>query len=299
MLPASAHETAAGTALLDGVAAQTDRVEKALVDQGLKKTVVDQGKRYGIDVGTVERNPADTGFVPRSKRWIIEQTNGILMFYRRLVRDYEYRPASSRSWVFRAMTSQSHRSSPRFPAVRLRSRRPPPVAEQASGVAASVSAARAQSVEAPGKATGWVEQRGQGVFALTRRALSRRAPHQGALVRTRPGRLTAKLRPGVPCGLPPRRKRPRSLERSRPYRGGAECAGRPRCRRSAPVPVLFSRPGTATLRRRPCPIERHRRVGQSRRASGRSARCGLSVTWSVTIAVRVCSSDTVTLAGRM
>jgi hypothetical protein len=34
-----------------------------------------------------------------------QQTNGILMFYRRLVRDYEHRPASSRSRVLWAMTS--------------------------------------------------------------------------------------------------------------------------------------------------------------------------------------------------
>jgi transposase len=105
VLPASAHDNAAGTALLDGVAAQTGRVEKALVDQGFKKTVVDHGKQYGIDVEIVERNPADTGFVPQAKRWIVEQTNGILMFYRRLVRDYEHRPATSRSRVFWAMTS--------------------------------------------------------------------------------------------------------------------------------------------------------------------------------------------------
>lgn len=70
-------------------------------------------------------------------------------------------------------------------------------------------------------------------------------------------------------------------------------------RRSAPAPVLFSRLGTPTLWRRPCPTGRHRRVGQSRRASGRSARCGLSVTWSVTLAVRVRSWGTVTLAGQV
>ncbi|MEU3706685.1 hypothetical protein AB0E82_30835 [Streptomyces anulatus] len=29
----------------------------------------------------------DQGFVPQAKRWIEEQANGILMFYRRLVRD--------------------------------------------------------------------------------------------------------------------------------------------------------------------------------------------------------------------
>lgn len=105
VLPASAHDNAAGIALLDGVAAQMDTVKKALVDQGFKKAVVDHGRQYGIDVEIVERNPADKGFVPQAKRWVVEQTNGILMFSRRLVRDYEHRLATSRSRVFWAMTS--------------------------------------------------------------------------------------------------------------------------------------------------------------------------------------------------
>ena len=50
----------------------------------------------GIDVEIVERNPADKGFVPQPKRWVVEQTYGILMLHRRLVRDYEHRPASLR-----------------------------------------------------------------------------------------------------------------------------------------------------------------------------------------------------------
>ncbi|MCX5174289.1 transposase [Streptomyces virginiae] len=90
VLPASAHANAAGIALLDGVTAQMDTVEKALVDQGFKKSVVDHGKNLGIDVEIVERNPYQSGFVPQAKRWIVEQTNGILLFYRRLVRDYEH-----------------------------------------------------------------------------------------------------------------------------------------------------------------------------------------------------------------
>jgi transposase len=105
VLPASAHENTAGIALLDGVTEQCDTVKKALVDQGFKKKVVEHGTNVGIDVEIVERNPDDKGFVPQAKRWIVEQTNGILMFYRRLVRDYEHRPASSRSRVFWAMTS--------------------------------------------------------------------------------------------------------------------------------------------------------------------------------------------------
>lgn len=92
VLPASAHENTAGIALLDGVAGQCDTVKKALVDQGFKKKVVEHGKNVGIDVEIVERNPDDKGFVPQAKRWIVEQTNGILMFFRRLVRDYEPGP---------------------------------------------------------------------------------------------------------------------------------------------------------------------------------------------------------------
>ena len=58
----------------------------------------------GIDVQVVERNPADKGFVPQAKRWVVEQTFGILSFHRRLVRDCEHSPASSVSRVYWAMT---------------------------------------------------------------------------------------------------------------------------------------------------------------------------------------------------
>ncbi len=43
------------------------------------------------------------GFVAQPKRWRVEQTYGILVLHRRLVRDYEYHPASSASRVYRAM----------------------------------------------------------------------------------------------------------------------------------------------------------------------------------------------------
>lgn len=62
--------------------------------------MVDHGAGLGIAVEVVERNPADHDFVPRPIRWRVEQTNGILMLHRRLVRDYEYRPASSESRVY-------------------------------------------------------------------------------------------------------------------------------------------------------------------------------------------------------
>jgi transposase len=59
----------------------------------------------GIEVEVVERNPAQTGFVPQAKRWVVERAYGILMLYRRLVRDYEHQPRSSESRVYWAMTA--------------------------------------------------------------------------------------------------------------------------------------------------------------------------------------------------
>ncbi|MFJ8097510.1 IS5 family transposase [Streptomyces griseofuscus] len=104
VLAASAHDNAAGTALLDKVAADTDTVKKALVDQGFKNTVVEHGADLGIAVEIVERNPAVRGFIPQPIRWRVEQTNGILILHRRLVRDYEHRPASSESRVYWAIS---------------------------------------------------------------------------------------------------------------------------------------------------------------------------------------------------
>lgn len=79
------------------------------MDQGFKKTVVAHGKQVGIDVEVVERDPAETGFVPRPERWIVEQTSGILMLRRRGVRDDECRPVSAESWVYWAICDRMSR----------------------------------------------------------------------------------------------------------------------------------------------------------------------------------------------
>jgi hypothetical protein len=100
VLAASAHGNAFGIVLL-GQVAPIGTVKKALVDQGFKKTVVDHGTRVGVDVEIVGRNRADkgAGLVLQAKRWIVEQTLGILMLFWRLVRDDESRPKSSESRV--------------------------------------------------------------------------------------------------------------------------------------------------------------------------------------------------------
>jgi transposase len=105
VVAASAHENAVGITLLDKIASDTDTVENALVDQGFKNAVVAHGEKVSIEVEVVERNPAQTGFVPIPKRWIVEHAYGILMLHRRLVRDYEHQPRTSESRVYWAMTA--------------------------------------------------------------------------------------------------------------------------------------------------------------------------------------------------
>lgn len=105
VLAASTHDNAAGITLLDQVAEHTGgTVRKALVDQGFKKQVTQHGTGMGIDVEIVERNPQDKGFVPQPILWRVEQTYGILILHRRLVRDYERHPAFSASRIYWAMT---------------------------------------------------------------------------------------------------------------------------------------------------------------------------------------------------
>lgn len=109
VLAASAHDNKIGTALLDRVAATTPTVTKALVDQGFKTSVVDHGRELGIDVDIVQRNPAETGFIPQPIRWRVEQALGTLMLHRRLVRDYESDPATAETRIYWAISDNMSR----------------------------------------------------------------------------------------------------------------------------------------------------------------------------------------------
>jgi transposase len=80
-------------------AAAAPTVTKAWVDAGFKEAVVEHGARLGIDVEIVQRQPGARGFAPQPKRWVVEQTLGTLMQARRLVRDFETKPASPVAWI--------------------------------------------------------------------------------------------------------------------------------------------------------------------------------------------------------
>ena len=77
---------------------------KGWADAGFKQAVVGHGTRLGIDVEIVQRDPGARGFTPEPSRWVVEQTFGTLLLHRRLVRDYETRPASSVAVTHWSMT---------------------------------------------------------------------------------------------------------------------------------------------------------------------------------------------------
>lgn len=84
VLAASAHDNAAGAALLDQAAERCgNRLEKALADQGFKDQVAIDGALLDIGVEVVRRSPDDQGqgFVPQLRRWIVEQVNGSLILH--------------------------------------------------------------------------------------------------------------------------------------------------------------------------------------------------------------------------
>jgi transposase len=103
---ASATDNQVGVQLLDKVVEHTPTVKKAWVDAGFKDDVAIHGAVLGIDVEQVKRSDtAAAGFVPVKRRWVVEQTHGTLMLHRRLVREYESRPASSVSRTLWASTA--------------------------------------------------------------------------------------------------------------------------------------------------------------------------------------------------
>lgn len=78
---------------------------RAYVDAGFKDDVMIHGAVLGITVEQVKRSDTRPGFVPVAHRWVVERTHGTLTLHRRLVREYEIRPASSVSHTLWSSTA--------------------------------------------------------------------------------------------------------------------------------------------------------------------------------------------------
>jgi transposase len=100
---ASVSDNVIGMDLLDQTSAKYPPVTTTWVDAGFKVKAVEHGATLGIDVEIVTKDPLVKGFSVVKRRWVVERTIGWLMQHRRLVRDYEARPANSASMITLAM----------------------------------------------------------------------------------------------------------------------------------------------------------------------------------------------------
>ena len=101
---ASVQDSAAGTRLLDQVAADHPGIRKVWVDGGYRQHLVEHAAVLGIDMEVTARKPGTRGFTPLPKRWAVERTYGRLMLHRRLARDCETLPTRSEAMIHLAMT---------------------------------------------------------------------------------------------------------------------------------------------------------------------------------------------------
>jgi transposase len=106
---ASVQDTTGGREVMDQLAEKHPKVTKTWVDSGFKRSVIERGAGYGIDVEVVAKEPDQKGFKPLPVRWSVERTFGWLMLHRRLVRDYETRPECSRAMIHLAMIDNMSR----------------------------------------------------------------------------------------------------------------------------------------------------------------------------------------------
>jgi transposase len=106
---ASMQDTTGGRMLMDAVAAGHPSVAKVWVDSGYKRSVIERGAAYDIDVEVVSKLEGQKGFQPLPKRWAVERTFGWLALHRRLVRDYETLPNRSRTMIHWAMIDNMSR----------------------------------------------------------------------------------------------------------------------------------------------------------------------------------------------
>jgi transposase len=106
---AGGQDTVGGRQVVDEVAQEHPNVSKVWVDSGYKRSVVERGAGHGIDVEVVAKDPGQKGFKPLPKRWVVERTLGWSMQHRRLARDYETLPESSRSMIHWAMIDNMSR----------------------------------------------------------------------------------------------------------------------------------------------------------------------------------------------
>jgi transposase len=109
VVAASVTENSAGMKMLGQAAAARPALSYAWADEGFKRQAIEHAAELGINLEIVPRRSDMPGFHVVKCRWIVERTIGWLMMRRRLARDYEARPQSSRAMIHIAMTDLAAR----------------------------------------------------------------------------------------------------------------------------------------------------------------------------------------------
>ena len=105
--PADIQDRDGAFAVLEQAAPQTGQVALLWADAAYRgpfaRWVQD---RWGWTIEVVPRDPAVVGFTVQPRRWVVERTFAWLGRCRRLSKDYEEYPASSRTWIELAMCAR-------------------------------------------------------------------------------------------------------------------------------------------------------------------------------------------------
>ena len=102
--PADIQARDGAFAVLAQAAAQTQRVTHLWADTAYRGAFARWVRdHWGWTVAVVQRDPAVVGFTVQPRRWVVERTFAWLGRCRRLSKDYEEYPASSRTWIELAM----------------------------------------------------------------------------------------------------------------------------------------------------------------------------------------------------
>lgn len=99
----SVQESDGGQEILIDVKQKTGRLKKVYADQGYKQWLVDwiaAHQHFVLEV--VHKDPAQKGFKPQPKRWLVERFFAWLNNFRRLSKDYERTIASSEGMIYLA-----------------------------------------------------------------------------------------------------------------------------------------------------------------------------------------------------
>lgn len=95
----------------DGISALTFLPDILCMDGRLAKLYGDQAyngifakelKKFGLEFQKASKPESSKGFVPVTKRWVVERTIAWTNFFRRIVKDYELTISSAVSWLYLA-----------------------------------------------------------------------------------------------------------------------------------------------------------------------------------------------------